>query len=180
MKRFEDDPILMAGFEYWLNLPREAVVPDRRDVDPVQIPTTILPNVALLEIVDSGADAQVRLAGQEFDENFGVSLKGKKASELTQGEYRDYMLGHFRTLVDNRTAIYSESAFRWDRGGNLRTRRVMMPLSHGQPGSVEMAFVVQTWPREEMRGLPFCDVIADCINISNSEPDIVRSKADQE
>ena len=159
MHQFADSPILIAGYEYWQSLPREAGIPDRRAVDPLQMPKKIFSNVSLLEIIDGGADAVVRLAGQEFDENFGVSLKGKRASELTEGEYRDYMLNHFRVLVDGRQPIYPESAFRWDRGGHLRTRRIMMPLSHGNPNVIAIALVVQTWPREEMKGLPFCEVI---------------------
>jgi len=170
MHQFADDPILTAGFEYWSNLLKEADVPDRGDVDPIDMPRHILSNIALLELVDDGADAVVRLAGREFDENFGVSLKGKTMSELTEEDYRDYMLGHLRKLVDERKAIFSESAFRWDRGGQLRTRRIMMPLSNGDPGVVAMALVVQTWPHEQMCGLTFCDVITDATAIENSSP----------
>jgi hypothetical protein len=176
MHRFSDDPILTAGFEYWLNLPREAGVPDRREVDPSQMPRSIISNVALLEIIDDCTDARFRLAGQQFDDNFGFSLKGKKTSELTEGEYRDYMLGHVQALVDCRQPIYSESAFRWDQGGHLRTRRIMMPMSHGQPDVIAMILKIQTWPREQMRGLPFCEAIAGAKPLCNSAPQVVRSK----
>jgi len=177
MHQFADDPILSAGFEYWSDLPRQAGVPDRCDVDPTRMPRPILPNVALLELIEDGGDALVRLAGQEFDENFGFSLKGRRSSELTEGDYRDYILGHLRLLVRARGAIYSESAFRWDRGGQLRTRRIMMPLSHGEPGVIAMILTVQTWPREKMRGLPFCEAVANSSGISNSEPQIIRRTA---
>lgn len=178
MQRFADDPILTAGIEYWLDLPREAGIPDRREIDPSMMPRTIIPSVALLEILDGGADARYRLAGQEFNENFGANLKGKKTTELTEGAYRDYILNHLRILLDEGQAIYSESAFRWDRGGQLRTRRIMMPLSLGTPGEIAMVLKLQTWPREKMRGLPFCEVISDCTSVSNSAPQIVRAKAD--
>lgn len=175
MHAFADDPILTAGFDYWTNLPSGTGIPDRRDVDPVTMPKDILSNVALLEILDDGADAVVRLAGQAFEDNFGVSLKGKTTAGLTQGDYRDYMLNHFRVLIDNCAAVYSESAFRWDSGGQLRTRRVLMPLSHGEPGVPAMIFKVQTWPTEAMRGLPFCEVIARTENVGNSAPQVVGS-----
>lgn len=178
MHQFADDPVLTSGFEYWLALPKQAAIPDRRDVDPSQMPRDILPNVALLEILDDGADARVRLAGQQFDDHFGFSLTGKKTSELTEGDYRDYMLGHLRTLIDDRQPVYSESAFRWDRDGHLRTRRVMMPLSHGRPGVVAMVFKLQTWPEEQMRGLPFCEVITDKKPVHNSGPKLVQPNND--
>ncbi len=38
-----------------------------------------------------------------------------------------------------------------------------------------MIFKVQTWPKEEMQGLPFCEVIAKAKNIGNTEPHVVRS-----
>jgi hypothetical protein len=156
---FADDPILAAGYEYWQSLPAQAGIPDWRDIDPVQMPKQILPNVALLEILDGGADAIFRLAGQEFDENFGVSPKGKTTAEL---------------LLDSRQAVYSESAFRWDLGHHLKTQRILMPLSHGQPDVIEMIIKIQTWPKEEMRGLPFCEVIENSANVSNSKPQVIR------
>lgn len=176
MHRFMDDPILAAGLEYWLDLPRQADIPDRRDLDPLKMPKHILANIALLEFVDGGVDARIRLAGQEFVENFGSSLKGTRMSELTGGDYRDYMLGHLAALIDGRGAIYSESAFHWDRGGRLRTRRLMMPLSDGEPGIIAMIFAVQTWPREKMRGMAFCEVIKNCREVGNTEPCLVRLK----
>lgn len=176
MHRFMDDPILAAGLAYWLDLPRQADIPDRRDLDPLQMPKHILANTALLEFVDDGVDARVRLAGQEFVDNFGFNLKGKSMSELTEGDYRNYMLGHLRALIAGRGAIYSESTFRLGRGGRLRTRRLMMPLSAGEPGIIAMIFAVQTWPREKMRGMAFCDVIKNCRDVGNMEPDLVRLK----
>lgn len=174
MHRFVDDPILSAGFSYWLGLPRQADIPARRDLDPLQMPRHILPNIALLEMVEDGTDARVRLAGQEINENFGFNLKGMRMSELTGGDYRAYMLGHLATLIQERGAIYSESAFRWDRGGGLRTRRLMLPLSADQPGVIAMALTIQTWPREKMRGMPFCDAIEGCREVGNTEPRLVR------
>ena len=91
-------------------------------------------------------------------------------SELTEGEYRNYMLGHLRLLIDERKALFSESAFRWDRGGRLRTRRIVMPLSHGDPGVVAMALIVQTWPRDPTHELPFCEVISEATSVENSNP----------
>ena len=177
MHEFTDDPILAAGYEYWLSLPRKSDIPDRGDIDPTQMPRNILANVALLEILDDGLDALVRLAGQQFDEHFGMSLKGKRASYLVQGDYRDYILSHYRKLVEERKPIYSESAFRWDDGGHMRTRRLMMPLSNGDPSVVAMVFKLQTWPREEMRGLPFCEVVANSSSVSNSGPRVVDPKS---
>lgn len=177
MHRFADDPILTTGFRYWCDLPKRSDVPDRRDVDPARMPRTIFPNVALLELIEDGADARIRLTGQAFNDNFGYSLKGRRCSDLTEGDYRHYMLGHLRLLIRARGAIYSESAFRWDLGGQLRTRRIMMPLSLGEPGIIAMILAVQTWPRDKMQGLPFCEAVASSSAINKSEPELIPSEA---
>ena len=176
MDKLAGDPILLAGFEYWSNLPRKADIPDRRDVDPTQMPRNILPNIALLEIVDDGADAVVRLAGQEVEVNFGISLRGKTMSQLTEGDYWDHMLGHLRRLVDERKVVYSESAFRWDQGGQLRTRKIIMPLSDGAPEAVAMAIVVQTLLQEQIGGSPFREVILDATGVEISDPKALHPK----
>ena len=142
------------------------------------MPRAILSNVALLELVDGGADARFRLAGQQYSDNFGLNPTGKTTSELTEGAYRDYMLGHFRKLTETRLPVYSESAFRWDQGGQLRTRRLLMPLSQGEPGIIAMVFKVQTWPIEQMRGLPFCDAITEDDPPEHSEPQTVSRSGD--
>lgn len=176
MLEFADDPILAAGYEYWRSLPRTADIPDTRDVDPAALPKQIRSNAALIKIVGRGTDAVICHVGREFEEHFGFSLKGKTTVSLTEGHYRDYMLNHYRILMEWREAVYSESAFRWDCGGHFQTRRLMMPLSDGTPDVVAMAFKLQTWPREEMRGLPFCEVIANCDTVENLEPQFVRRK----
>lgn len=177
MQQFADDLILTSAFKYWIELPGQAGIPDRRVVDPSQMPTIVLPNVALLELIDDGSDAQFRLAGREFEENFGFSLKGRRISELINADDREYMLSHLHALVEGRGPIYSESNFQRDRGGHLRTRRILMPLSHGQPGEIAMILKVQTWPREKMRGLPFYEAIANISGICHYEPQFVGSKS---
>lgn len=178
MKQFADDPALSAGHEYWSGLPRKDGVPDMCDVDVVDIPPFIIPNIALLDIIEDGADARFRLAGEEFNDNFGFSVAGKKATEVTEGDYRDYMLGHIGMLVESRRPIYSDSTFRWNRGGLWRTRRLIMPLSNGESGTVDIAMAVQTWPHELMRGEPIREVINNSVPVEQSEPAIVESPDD--
>lgn len=178
MHDFTNDPILLAGYEYWRSLPTEAGIPDGRVVDTVQMPKQILSHVALLKIIDDGGNAIFCFAGRKLEENFGVELKGKTTVELTEGHYRDYMLNHLRILIDCRESVYSESAFRWEFGQHLRTRRLMMPLSGGEPGVVAMVFKLQTWQREEMLGLPFCEVVTNSSNVSNSKPQAINPKGE--
>jgi hypothetical protein len=52
----------------------------------------------------------------------------------------------------------------------------MMPMSHGQPDVIAMILKIQTWPQDQMGALPFYEAIAGGKPISNSGPQVVRSK----
>jgi hypothetical protein len=42
--------------------------------------------------------------------------------------------------------VYSESVFRWDAEGFAMTRRLMLPLSHGERDRSAQVLSVQVWP----------------------------------
>jgi hypothetical protein len=47
------------------------------------------------------------------------------------GAHSAYIHSLYRTLVHSRAPVFSESLFRWDAEGYLRTRRLYLPLTHG-------------------------------------------------
>jgi hypothetical protein len=173
MNRFHDDPILVAFFEYWRGLPRHDGVPDRNNVDPIEMPPVILPNLVLVEFIDDNRDGLLRLTGDEFNQAYGLKTTGRKITDVTEGDYRDYMLGHIDMLVRHRKPLYSESTFRWDRGGIWRTRRLTAPLSNGTPGAVQMWLAAQTFPTEIMRGKPIRELVDDRAEEKNINPTVV-------
>lgn len=125
------DPILGALYRYW-NLRRGTRrMPDRRDIDPIDLGPSLLPHLGLMDIVDGGARVRYRLLGTNIVERWGRDPTGRFMDEVMSGTYGAYIHSLYRTLVQACAPVFSESLFRWDAEGYLRARRLYLPLTHG-------------------------------------------------
>ena len=124
------DPILGALYRYWNRRRGHRRMPDRRDIDPLELGPKLLPHVGLMDIVDGGARVRYRLLGTAIVERWGSDPTGKFMDEVMSGSYSDYIHGLYRELVRARAPVFSESVFRWDVAGFLRARRLYLPLTH--------------------------------------------------
>lgn len=138
------DPILGALYRYWNRCRGERRVPDRGDIDPIALGPKLLPHVGLMDIVDGGGRVRYRLLGTAIVERFGSDPTGKFMDEVMSGTYSDYIHGLYREVVRARAPVYSESVFRWDVAGFVRTRRLYLPLTHGGD-AVAMALIGQVF-----------------------------------
>lgn len=75
-------PLFQPAFVYWQSLCKPGL-PNRRDIDPVDIPE-LLANIMLLDVVDGGTDFRYRLAGTAVEHNFGASIRGLSLSDIVQ------------------------------------------------------------------------------------------------
>jgi hypothetical protein len=125
------DPILGALYAYWNGRRGQRRMPDRRDIDPLALGPKLLPHVGLMDIVDGGARVRYRLLGTAIVERWGSDPTGKFMDEVMSGSYSAYVHGLYRELARARAPVFSESVFRWDAAGFLRTRRLYLPLTHG-------------------------------------------------
>lgn len=126
-----EDPILGALYSYWNRRRGGRRMPDRRDIDPLELGPALLPHVGLMDIVDAGARVRYRLLGTAIVERFGIDPTGRFHDEVMSGSYRDYIHSLYGKLHRARAPVFSESLFRWDKEGFLRTRRIYLPLTHG-------------------------------------------------
>ena len=133
------DPILGTLYRYWNRRRDLRRMPDRRDIDPLELGPALLPHVGLMDIVDGGARVRYRLLGTAIVERWGSDPTGKFMDEVMSGSYRDYIHGLYRELVRARAPVFSESLFRWDAEGYLRTRRLYLPLTHRGPKAADAA-----------------------------------------
>jgi hypothetical protein len=124
------DPILGALYRYWNRRRGHRRMPDRRDIDPLELGPALLPHLGLMDIVEGGARVRYRLLGTAIVDRFGSDPTGKFMDEVMTGSYSDYIHGLYRELVRARAPVFSESVFRWDAEGFLRTRRLYLPLTH--------------------------------------------------
>jgi hypothetical protein len=141
----DNDAVLTALHAYWNHRRRGRAVPDRRDIDPVDIGPRLLPNVALVDVVDGGARFRNRLVGTAIVERWGVEITGRFLDEtMRESSYRNFIHELYRDACRFRAPVYSSSLFRWDVGSHMVTRRLYLPLTHGG-GDVAMILVGQTF-----------------------------------
>src|SRR5258708_6962801 len=63
--RIREEPVLLELYTYWEGVRGAKDVPDRRDIDPTDMPRFILPHLVLTEIHD-GPRLRLRLIGTEI------------------------------------------------------------------------------------------------------------------
>lgn len=121
------DQRLIGLYRYWDTLRGTRFAPSYAEVDPVDVPR-LLRYLLVTEVETSprGRRYRYRLCGTEVEEYFGSGMRGRTIDALMQGSYRDYILGIYDRLVEQRSPIYSVSTYDQRL---LHTKRLMLPLS---------------------------------------------------
>jgi hypothetical protein len=141
----DNDAVLIALHAYWNHQRRGRAVPDRADIDPVDIGAGLLPHVALVDVIDGGARFRNRLVGTAITERWGFETTGCFLDEImSAGGYREFIHDLYRDACQHRAPVYSSSLFRWDVGSHMSTRRLYLPLTYGGTDIV-MVLVGQTF-----------------------------------
>jgi|SRR5579864_1410049 len=125
-----DDPLQRQMYDYWQRKRVGRRMPRRRDIDPVDIPR-LLPNILISEVVPSSGRARYRyrLAGTAIVRAFGRDPTGHFADDLTNGAYRDFIMGLHRTVSEERRALFCESRYLAQREYHMVAKRLLLPVS---------------------------------------------------
>jgi hypothetical protein len=123
------DPVQRALYLYWMRTAGERPMPARADLDPLDMPKAALKDVGLITVLDDAQDFRYRLVGTNNVSRMGVDITGRLASEVYQGEYREFLLAIYRQVVRRRSCILSIGEFSITGVSSLSTTRLLMPLS---------------------------------------------------
>ena len=137
----------LAG--YWYSRRTGHALPSRDDVDPIDLPNGVLPNMILLDIVGSARYRRFRfrLVGTAIYTHVGRELTGLHIDEALPEPYLSYVSFTHTTAADQRLPVYSETLYH-DQGNfvNGITYRLVLPLaSDGE--TADMIMVSQFWIR---------------------------------
>jgi hypothetical protein len=154
------DPVLGALHRYWNRCRGARRVPDRRDIDPIALGPKLLPHIGLMDIVEGGARVRYRLLGTAIVERFGSNPTGKFMDEVMGGSYSEYIHGLYREMLRAHAPVFSESVFRWDVSGFVRTRRLYLPLTHGGD-AIAMALIGQVFLGPAMETLERTAIVVE-------------------
>ncbi len=127
---YHDDPLLGPALAYWLRQRGTRVMPCKRDIDPTEIPRSLLPHLQILDVVDSGARFRYRLIGTALVQAYGRDYTGTYADELVSSERARFIQGVYRAVYERKVPVFSHNRYHTARGRDLIANRLYMPLTH--------------------------------------------------
>ena len=125
-----DHRILRDTFVYWSGLCGAGGLPAYADINPVDMPRSILPHLVLADAEGDPVDFRFRLMGSAVDQGNGFSGTNK----LLTDHHRDFsgpLLAEYRAVLNTVAPRYSTGMF--VQGDQLfrKIERVIMPVTHG-------------------------------------------------
>jgi hypothetical protein len=94
------DPRLRSLYDYWQARKAARRFPARRDIDPLDF-RYVLGSVMLVNVLREPLRFRVRLHGDKMARRAGYDLTGKLLDELPISDYRTYVIGRCRGLVES-------------------------------------------------------------------------------
>lgn len=160
------DPLLQRLYDYWLSRRHGRVVPERRDIDPLDMPRALLPHLLLVELEGAGPRIRYRLIGTEIGKRYGEDFTGRYLDEVSGPYYRDLLQDIYRRMRAHAKPIYAEGLFYIGDNIIAKTCRLYLPLA--QDGEITMALAGQTFPTYPFDRPDFFDVIRPAVTGENA------------
>jgi hypothetical protein len=123
-----DDDLLRHARSFWDRVRGSRSMPDLPDIDPVEMPRSILPHVFLSNVLERPRRYVCRLAGTRVEEHLGP-IKGKTLDNLNFGGETSDILRQYDDTVLHRMPTYCSHDFTDADGWRYRFNRLLMPLS---------------------------------------------------
>ncbi len=118
-----------AFIQYWLSLPKDGLVPRRRDFDPAAIPK-LLPRIILHEIIDRER-LHLRLVGTMLVERYGMDITGKNYLDYVPEERREPALRAMNLAVEYPAAMAVRMNIKSAAGRICQAESVGLPMTQG-------------------------------------------------
>ena len=172
---FAEEPLTTALFRYWDEQRLGRAVPDRRDIDPVDIDRRILPYVTLYDLFDGGKRARARLIGTSLLPYLGGSdPTGRFVDEFLPPAQVAYFTSITIDVCQNRCPIYSVD---WhvslDRQ-NFVVKRLVLPLTRGGSTITQIFGISRHVPSTEAELIAACGAGIDTLGPSPEHKELIR------
>lgn len=155
LPEIELDPIQHSMLDFWRAERGDRRVPLIESLDPLRFDRRALPFLVLADILDDRGLVKYRLVGEEMVRRWGSNFRGRRSDELFSGDYRVFLERGFALARSERCPIYSESIFRWNDGGSVRTSRLLLPFSEHPDSVPSRVAVVQIFlPSADLQATP--------------------------
>ncbi|GAB4187629.1 MAG: hypothetical protein OHK0024_28110 [Thalassobaculales bacterium] len=122
-------PALRRLFSYWQERRQDRAMPERTDIDPLDIPQC-LPHLVLIEMTaDDPPDLRYRLMGTRVARLFGRDLTGRRISALPDPHLRRLVVATVHQVLATGIPWLHRIPCAWDGVGDYE--RVLLPLRAG-------------------------------------------------
>lgn len=145
------NPVLRRAYDYWREKAAGRRVPDRRDLDPVEI-KDILPNLSIIEVgrMKGHVFHRYRLVGTRVVDALGYNPTNHMVEEFVENGNADFIRRVLRSVTRSARPVYAASAFRASTTG-LATERVLLPLTRGST-AIRQIMIAQTFDWTPRKG----------------------------
>ncbi|WP_282609246.1 PAS domain-containing protein [Pelagibius sp. Alg239-R121] len=127
-----------ALLDYWVEKRAGRAMPDRSDIDPIDIPK-LLPDIGLLDVIDGGRRFYFRVVGSSINRAFGHDYTGHFLDEVAPIGYSQFITLLYRKVVQTRSPVYSLGKCRYRDASVRSIQRLLLPLTRDSDG-VEQIF----------------------------------------
>lgn len=132
MRPYADaEPAISAIYDFWSARCRDGRIPGRRDIDMVDIPRALLPDLLLFDVVeaDGARRFRYRLVGSDIERVAGIDPTGRFLDEIIPADRTAELVASLDAAIATRRPNTLESPFGFaDREAN-HVRRIALPLS---------------------------------------------------
>ena len=126
---YRDDLILGPALAYWAQKRGSRSMPSRRDIDPVELPPKLLPNLQIIEVIDGGTRFRYRLVGTASVEAFGSDYTGRYPDEMFSDDRLNFIQSIYRRVYETKLPLFSLNRYHTPKNIDLFAYRIYMPLS---------------------------------------------------
>jgi hypothetical protein len=126
---YRRDPTLGPVLAYWAVKRRGRAMPRKRDIDPTEIPSNLLPNIQLLDVIAGGGRFRYRLVGTASVEAYGKDYTGSYPDELFSDDRLNFVLGIYKAVCTSKAPVFSRNKYHTPKHTEIFASRIYMPLS---------------------------------------------------
>ncbi len=116
--------------DYWVKKRGQRQMPDRVDLDPIDIPK-LLPDIGLLDVIEGGRRFYFRVVGSNINRSFGHDYTGHYLDDVAPIGYSQFITLLYRKVVETRCPIYSLGKCRYRDSSVRSIQRLLLPVTKG-------------------------------------------------
>ena len=148
------EAVLDTLLRYWSSKRAGRIMPERPELDPVEMGPALLPHLMITEYLERGRSVRVRLCGTAAVARLGCDPTGRRIDGTFNAEFAELLLGLHRDVYRHATPVFSEWSLGWKDGRGLVLQLLLLPvvlrslvqgaLPEAEPAQVLLGFRAQS------------------------------------